>query len=176
MKRKKFLLLPIALTIVSSCITGISANAVTASRLVDNDPVASGCSFTCWDMTYYSGVSGSYNNDMRLSDLTTQNHANATWHFPMIYTSVKSCKITLNVYLNHANFTDPEAIYGVKTKPTSSALIGTIDQKYAQAGWNVLTKTISQDTYINIDSVGVGSSYGTSKQLGADAIKLEISY
>lgn len=175
MKRKSFLLLPIALTLVTSCVTVLSANALSANRLVDNDPVASGCSFTYGYMTYYSGVSGSYNNDMRLSDLTTQNHANATWHFPTIYTSAKSCKVTLDVYLNHANFTDPEAIYLVRTTSTSNAIIGTIDQKYAQAGWNELTKTISQSTYINVSSVSVGSSYGTSKQLGADAINLEVS-
>lgn len=174
--KRKILSLPIAVALLTTHITGVSANAVTSSRLVDNDPIASGCSFNYGYMTYYSGISGSYNNDMRLSDLSIRNDANAEWCFPVIYTSVKSCNVTLRVYLNHANFTDPEAVYLVKTQPDSSTIIGTIDQKYAIGGWNELSKTISKSKYIEIYSVSVGSSYGTYKQLGADAINLEISY
>ena len=85
---KKIMSTLIAAALLTTHITGLRANAATYSRLVDNDPIASGCSFNYGYMTYYSGISGSYNNDMRLSDLSIRNDANAEWCFPAIYTSV----------------------------------------------------------------------------------------
>ena len=42
-------------------------NATSTSRLIDNDPIVSGYSGSYHNMTYNSGLSGSYNGDMRIS-------------------------------------------------------------------------------------------------------------
>lgn len=166
-----------------SCV-GLSANATTITRSTDNDPVASGYSYDCYNMTYYSGMPGSYNNDMRLSPVISGNNAYYSWFYPGITVNKLSCTVKLDVYLNNANFTDPKARYYYEINPiegTSGVManIGEINQNFAKPGWNTLVKTVSSydgRTRIGSRQVSVSASNEPNKQLGADGLIVTVTY
>ncbi len=166
-----------------SCL-GLNTNAATFTRSTDNDPVASGYSGSALNMSYYGGISGSYNNDMRLSPVINNDLATYSWLFPTMAIPKTSCTVTLQVYLNNANFTDPNAQYIFKVRSSDSTAsygtnIGSINQRYAVSGWT----TISSPVYANSgkyniysSEVMVISSTGSAKQTGADGLIVTANY
>ncbi len=180
MNIKKFLSFVISAVMISSFSVAVVADAATYTRLVDNDPSAAGNSFSCYNMTYYSGQSGSYNSDMRLSPTIYNNSADAQWEYPQIHYNQSSCSVTLNVYLNHANFTDPAAQYTMQVDVNGvGKYVGYINQKYAPAGWSSISKTITayaSNSYITSGYIYVQASNGSNKRLGADAINLQVVF
>lgn len=171
--------------ILSLCMGSIKCKSVTAAtytRLIDNDPIATGYSGQYDHMSYYNGLVSSYNNDMRLSNSTT---AYYSWRYPIISTGVSNCTVSLNVYLNNSNFTDTYARYTVMTYPIEGEgagyfqTIGYINQDIAPAGWSTISKNIStQSGYnsISSSSVCVQKSTVSGRQMGADAIQVTVSY
>lgn len=165
-------------------ISTMTANAVTYTRSTDNDPVASGYSFDAYNMTYYNGMTGSYNGDMRLSPSIYSGDAYYTWIYPTISFAQSSCTVTLDVYLNHADFTDTGASYYFEAQPIedlsgAGRTIGTINQKYAPAGWSSISRTVTRitgETYIRSRLVSVDASSGAYKHLGADGLKVTVTY
>lgn len=171
------------LLIGGSCV-GLSANATTFTRSTDNDPVASGYSGSAYNMSYYSGISGSYNNDMRLSPSINMEHAQYSWNYPTMAIPRTSCNVKLQVYLNNANFTDPDAQYIFKVYSSDSGAaygtnIGSINQRYAVSGWTTISNTVYANSgkyNIYSSEVMVVSSIGSTKQLGADGLIVTASY
>lgn len=172
-------------SILSTClllcsITPLKTNATSYARLVDNDPINSGYSFSCYNMNYYSGLSGSYNFDARMSPMLNNLYAYAYWYFPPIVNSGTSCSATLGVYLNNANFTEPHALYCIGIDNNNHMeVMGEINQNYAASGWNYLHKTVSAystNNYISTGYVFVDSHTSGNVQLGADAVSLNVTF
>ncbi len=74
---------------------------------------------------------------------------------------------TLQVYLWHSTFTDPNADYFV-WKLTNWPEFGTLNQDKADAGWNVVG---SASVTSGVRDFGVRGTLWASTYLGADAIK-----
>lgn len=173
-------------SIISTClllnpVMPLKTNAISYSRLVDNDPIASGYSFVSNNMNYYGAISGSYNNDMRLPPLLNGLTAYAFWKFPPMSHAGTSCSATLGVYLNNINFTEPHAAYSIEIDNSSGGYdyMGSIDQYYAASGWNYIHKTVnaySYNNYISCGSVLVESRTSGNVQLGADAVSLQLVF
>jgi len=51
--------------------------------------------------------------------------------------------------------------------------VGTIDQKYAPAGWSKISRRVSIQ---NTGRVKLTASHGSTKQLGSDAIEINLNY
>ena len=158
-------------------------NATSESRLIDNDPVVSGYSGSCNDMTYYSGLSGSFNGDMRLS--STGINGSYRWNFPSIKVNSTHCLITLYYYLNNVNFTDKQAKYMMMTYPIEGegagymGFLGYVNQNNAPAGWwHIYTSIDAPYGFNSISSscVSVSHSSTAGVQLGADAIEVYAYY
>lgn len=170
---------------LSLCMGSIKCKSVTAAsytRLIDNDPIATGYSGQYANMSYYNGLVSSYNNDMRLSNSTS---AYYMWRYPMISTDVSNCTVSLNIYLDNYNFTDTYAHYTIMTYPIEGEgagyfqTIGYINQEIAPSGWSTISKNVStQPGYNSIasSSVCVEKSTASGRQMGADAIQVTISY
>lgn len=167
-------------------IPNLTANASTITRSTDNDPVATGYSYDVNNMTYYNGMTGSYNGDMRLSPSINDDSAYYMWIYPIISFIDSSCYVSLNVYLNHASFTDKAASYDFEVLPVEGSAgigrsIGTINQKYAPAGWSSISKNINcypdpSGPHIISRNVSVHASSGSYKQLGADGLQVTVTY
>ena len=122
-------------------------NATSTSRLIDNDPIVSGYSGSYHNMTYNSGLSGSYNGDMRISSTGTDSFYR--WRYPVIEVNSIHCVVTLYVYLNDVNFTDPYSRYDMMTYPIEDEgagyydTLGYINQNTAPAGWSHINSAIN---------------------------------
>lgn len=184
MKLKKFAVAALTTMTIATSAIGMSASAATYTRSTDNDPVASGYSYDAYNMTYYNGMTGSYNGDMRLSPSIYDSNAYYTWVYPRISVAKQSCTVTLDIYLNHADFTDPSASYYYEIMPIedlsgAGSIIGTKNQKYAPAGWSSISKNVTRyPNQANITSrlVSVNASSGSYKCLGADGLKVTVTY
>lgn len=129
-------------------------------------------------------MTGSYNGDMRLSPSIYNSSAYYTWVYPRINVANQSCTVTLDIYLNHSDFTDPSASYYYEIVPLEDlagigVTIGTKNQKYAPAGWSSISKSVTRysgQTYIASRLVSVNASSGSYKHLGADGLKVTVTY
>lgn len=181
---KKALGLSLCGAFLSINLTCFNSNAATLTRSTDNDPVANGYSGAYYNMNYYNGVSGAYNGDLRLSPVIVNDNANYSWCFPTISVPKTSCNVQLSVYLNNANFTDPNAQYIFKVRSSDSSAsygtnIGSINQRYAYGGWNYISSNVNANSgkyNIYASEVMVVSSTGSSKQLGADGLIVTVTY
>lgn len=108
---KTIISFPLSIALLCANYVSLSVNAASFSRTIDNDPIASGYSYDAYNMSYYNGMTGSYNQDMRLSPSIYGSNAYYTWIYPTISIASQTCTVTLNIYLNHADFTDPSASY-----------------------------------------------------------------
>ena len=191
MKRKNFsnlsktiISFPLSIALLCANYVGLSVRAASISETIDNDPIASGYSYDANNMSYYNGMTGSYNQDMRLSPSISGPNASYTWIYPSISIASQTCTVTLNIYLNHADFTDPSASYYFEKKPIEGLtgagdIIGTKNQKYAPAGWSSISKSVTRlsgETYITSRLVSVRASSASNKRLGADALQVTVTY
>ena len=125
-----------------------------------------------------------YNLDMRLSPSIYGSNSYYKWIYPTINVASQTCTVTLDIYLNHADFTDQSASYYFEIKPIEGLSgvvdkIGTKNQKYAPAGWSSISKSVTRypgETYITSRNVSVNASSGSYKQLGADALQVTVTY
>ena len=158
-----------------SFMTGIDAQASNRSEIVDNDPIAPGCSYTFSNNMYYHSDNGSYNNDMRISSyLSSYNTANVTYTYPIISVSSPTY-LRIGIYLNHTNFTDENAHYNYQTSSANYSTTGNFNQNNAAATWNyVYNYSISMPFY---GSKIMGySSTNYNQQFGSDAMKMTVYY
>lgn len=182
--RKRMVAFCLCSVLIGGNCAGLSANATTITRSTDNDPIADGYSYQCYNMNYYNGIAGAYNGDLRLSPIISGSDANYRWFYPGITVNKLSCTVQLDVYLNNANFTDPKAQYYYEVNPIEGtagviANIGEINQNYAKPGWNSLVKTVSSydgRTRIGSRFVQVIASNEPNKQLGADGLIVTVTY
>lgn len=182
--RKRMVAFCFCSVLIGGSCTGLSANATTITRSTDNDPIADGYSYQCYNMNYYNGIAGAYNGDLRLSPSINGSNASYTWFYPFIGVNKTSCNVKLEVYLNNANFTDQNASYGYEIMPMEGTAgvgttIGTINQKYAAGGWSTISKNVTSypgNSYVSSRYVYVNASSGSNKQLGADGLKVTVTY
>lgn len=175
---------PLSIALLCANYVSLSVSAASISRTIDNDPIASGYSYDAYNMSYYNGMTGSYNQDMRLSPSIYGSNAYYRWIYPTMNVASQTCNVTLNIYLNHADFTDESATYYFEKKPIEDLSgvvdkIGTKNQKYAPAGWSSISKSVTRypgETYITSRLVSVNASSGSYKQLGADALQVTVTY
>ena len=158
-------------------------NATSTSRLIDNDPIVSGYSGSYHNMTYNSGLSGSYNGDMRISSTGTDSFYR--WRYPVIEVNSIHCVVTLYVYLNDVNFTDPYTRYDMMTYPIEDEgagyydTLGYINQNTAPAGWSHINSAInaySGQSSIFSSAITVLHSNNSGYQMGADAVEVYAYY
>lgn len=166
---------------IASCISiatiampmGIIANASTYSRLIDNDPTSSsGNSSSNSGFSYISGGS-CYNGDARIASSGNSSSFYHWIHPKISLGGVKTVTVNLQVYLNHANFTDPSAKYTVY-KNGASLTVGYINQNTAAGGWNY--KSASSNDFTGLWLVGVSPSGLSGYQTGADAVNVTYTY
>lgn len=180
----KLFLIPIAFSFIGAFINIKSAYATGPDFIVDNDPILSWQGGAYDNMTYYGGVSGSFYNDMRLSPSISGSNAYYKWTYTVVNYGYTSGSLSLGVYLNNANFTDPYAEYIVENfsgGPESSGTtlpVGHINQNTAPAGWTTISCTMTSyyDNNISSGFIQVRASSGSYKQLGADAIHPHFNY
>ena len=143
-----------------SFMTGIDAQASNRSEIVDNDPIAPGCSYTFSNNMYYHSYNGSYNNDMRISSyLSSYNTANVTYTYPIISVSSPTY-LRIGIYLNHTNFTDENAHYNYQTSSANYSTTGNFNQNMPFYGSKIMGY----------------SSTNYNQQFGSDAMKMTVYY
>lgn len=132
-------------------------------------------------MTYYGGLSSSYNNDMRLS--SNYGDSMYQWKYPSISMNRSNCNLQLGVYLDNANFTDEKAKYTIMTYPIEgegagyAAEVAILDQNSAPSGWSYVYAQISAPQGKNSivsKGVWVRRSNMANKKIGADAISVNL--
>lgn len=179
MKIKKMLALPLAVSLLSSAMISKKVFATNQDFIIDNDPVAIGFSGSCSpNMVYYSGMTGSYYDDMRMSS-SSMVGTFYKWHYPPVNFNKTYGSLSLVVYLNNINFTDPyagyfaENYYGGGDDAGTYLTVGYLNQNTAPSGWS---PTINCNMYSyagsNIISsrIYVNQSSSNYNCLGADAI------
>ncbi len=179
MKIKKMMVLPLAVSLLSSTLISKNVFASSQDYIIDNDPVAIGFSGSFSpNMIYYSGMTGSYYDDIRMSS-SSMNGTYYEWSYPSVDFGNTSGSLSLVVYLNNINFTDPYARYYVENSFGAGDYSGTyltvgyLNQNTAPSGWS---PTINCNMYSsngeNIISsrIYVSQSFSNYNCLGADAI------
>ena len=94
-------------------LTSINANASYYMYTIDNDP-PQGSPYTYYQTNLsYQTAYGSYNGDMEISGyLGSGINYGAFYGFPTVSPPINVTSSSLQVYLNHADFTDPQARFG----------------------------------------------------------------
>ncbi len=167
----------IALTLSVNTLS-IPASAYSATRTIDNDSIASGYGNTNGGNAYsYLKANSLYNGDARIAS-SSKSSCSYYWKYPSMGANATSCRCTIKVYLNHANFTDPSAAYYVQLSNTQSNRVGYLNQEKAPAGWISVAKTLSplpEGSYYTSKHAFVEPSGTKGKNTGADAIQVLLS-
>ena len=178
MKIRRLIALPIAVSLLSSILIPKNVFATVQEYTIDNDPVASGFFGSCSsNMIYYSGMSGSYSGDMRIAWGSTGG-AFYKWHYPSVCFNSTYGTISLKIYLDNVNFTEPAAYYAVEKTygggddGGSYAPVGTLNQNTAPSGWcTAIISNIYSYSGENIISSRISvTNSNNNANLGADAI------
>ena len=145
-------------------------------KLVDNDDTQGHSNYN-----YSNAFSGYNNSSCYGNDYRIKYYSSPGYYYEYIYNSsvqkTGSLSVSLSVYLNHIQFTDPEAVYRVYYRSSAgsseSYVSRSINQDTAAAGWNALSNMIissgSSYTYYS-DRTQVRCSNNIYKNTGADAI------
>ncbi len=180
-KRKIFILLSLVLSfaLLFVVITDMPVFAITAKE-VDNDD-AQGNSNDCYDgnWVYITAASCKYGDAEKHATGSPSSGVFAYWYrYEYQYPVGRSGTIYVNlsVWLNHSDFTDPEAEYyvnGIGSYSMYSA--GTLNQNIAPGGWsnfNTLALTNTDAAGNNVSRfTEVVASLKTNKYTGADLIR-----
>lgn len=144
------------------------ANAVNTVE-VDNDTIASGCSNSNSGCTYITGNT-LYNGDARIS--SSSEHGEYRWYFPNQVDGQCTKDVAIFAYLDHGEFTDPEAKYYINDGPSKYNVeyVGSINQNKASRGWNYVA---TNATFAGVSlHAEVRSSDKNGSRMGADAIRV----
>ncbi len=146
---------------------------------IDNDSNDSNCSNSRVGFNEYLSDTGHYNNDAR-RQITKGNQYKTyyRWSLKKAYQFTGGVYAQLNVWLNNKYFLDPAAEYSINSGDSYSFYtLGTIDQKYAKAGWNATPRVYlpkySSDPYTySYMAELTPSGRNISGYTGADAIQM----
>lgn len=157
------------LTVAFSSLVAVNSVAV----YIDNDD-AHGYSNTRRGFDTYLSGDSHYNGDARRQS-TGGNYEYAWWLNSASETSSSSIIVTLEAYVNHSNFTDPNATYYVNGCDTIFE-VNSINQNTADAGWNYVGRRVVKPltsigyTRITTSAVCVIPSSNSGYNTGADGI------
>lgn len=175
---KKIVAVVMSITTISVCSTGITANAYSATRTIDNDSIASGYGNVNENNAYsYITANYLYNGDARIVPSSSSNSC-YEWTYPGMSASTNSCTCKVEAYLRHADFTDKSAGYYVNMSQYTSDRIGYIDQSIAPSGWSTVSKRITSlpgVTYFASEYAFVMPSGRSGQHTGADGLKVTIT-
>lgn len=166
-----FLSFILAFTLFFVIITDMPVFATTV-KIVDNDDAQGHYVSSNGTWTYMSAGS-LYYGDARISASGNVNHY-YRYTFDHYVKTVGPTSIKLRVYLNHADFTDPNAKYRIMH--SSGFSYGYLNQNNASAGWNTVIQTTvgsTGTTYYYTGADVYPSSY-TGYNTGADAVEVTI--
>lgn len=158
------------------CLSTISFSSFAVEFTIDNDD-AQGYSNSRVGYNTYMEYSYLYLGDARKNSTGNRNDY-YHWIYPQL-TASRYLAPTLSVYLNHNDFTDPQARYYVNVREEKDSgfstmhLLGTINQHLAPGGWNTFQRVaISYPSNIYTDHVVLLSYSGSGYNTGADGIKI----
>ena len=176
---KKRLIICIAffmvLMILFVSLSDISVFASTV-KLVDNDDTQGHD-----NLNYNDAFSGYNSSSCYANNYRIKFYSSPGYYYEYIYNSsvqkTGSLSVSLSVYLNHLQFTDPEAVYRVYYRSSAgsseSYVSRSINQDTAAAGWNDLSTMVissgSSYTYYS-RRTQVRCSNNIYENTGADAI------
>ena len=175
-KKKSFVRL------IAACISGaiigstvgITADAITVSHVIDNDPLAStGNTSYSSGFSYMTG-SNCYNGDAQIASSGNSSYFYHWVHETTTLGGPKTVTVNLMVYLNHSNFTDPSAVYSVYQNG-GALTVGKINQNLAAGGWNTLS-SVTAANFTQLKMVCVDPSTYSGYYTGADAVDVKYYY
>ena len=159
---------------LSISINGMTANAYSATRTIDNDAITSGYGNQNNGFSYIT-ADYLYNGDARIAP--NNSNLSYTWTYPKISSSATHCTCKMQVYLKHANFTY-FAKYYIYLSQNAGVKVGTINQDRAASGWSTIQRAniaVPNVTFYSSESAEVVPSGGKGNNTGADAIKVTIT-
>ena len=173
-RKKKFIIIfsfVIAFAFLFVVCTDIPVFATTV-KVVDNDD-AQGHTVSSNGTWNYISASSLFYGDARISASGNVNYY-YRYTFDHYVKTVGPTSLQLRVYLNHVNFTDPDAKYRIMH--ASGNTYNYLNQNNAAAGWNTVIQTTigSTGTTYYYTGADVFPSENTGYNTGADGVEVSI--
>lgn len=149
----------------------MSFSASALEYTIDNDD-AQGYSNTRYGYDTYMQYSYLYLGDARRQE-TGHELTYYRWVYPT-YTKAGKMNVQVSVYLNHNDFTDPQASYAVHCHDGFHQ-IGFLNQRTAPGGWSVFPTKVFTSNQHETDYLSLQSPSERGYNTGADGVIIKFS-